>query len=124
MGLSRHLDPRLGLSHRDSIYLMARSKSEEPYTKANIPKALREQVWITHAGKCFERKCLVPWCKNMITVFDFHTGHDIPESQGGSTEIKNLRPICARCNLSMGSQYSIREWAILSQPVTQCCFFF
>jgi len=98
-----------------------RAKSQD---KANIPKALREQVWLTHAGKCFERKCLVPWCKNRMTVFDFHVGHDIPESQGGSTEIKNLRPICARCNLSMGSQYTIREWSILSKPVTACCFGF
>ena len=98
-----------------------RSRSQD---KANIPKALREQVWITHAGKCFECKCLVPWCKNTMSVFDFHVGHDIPESRGGSTEIKNLRPICARCNLSMGSQYSIREWSVLSKPVTACCFGF
>jgi len=84
--------------------------------KASIPKALREQVWIRYAGRQFERKCLVPWCANIMTVFDFHVGHNIPESAGGATEIRNLRPICARCNLSMGSQYSISEWAALSKP--------
>ena len=84
--------------------------------KATIPKALREQVWITYAGRRFHRKCLVPWCANMMTVFDFHVGHDIPESQGGSLEIGNLRPICARCNLSMGSTYTVQEWGRLSKP--------
>jgi hypothetical protein len=87
------------------------------HVKATIPKALREQVWITYAGRCFERACLIPWCANTMTVFDFHVGHDKPESEGGATEIRNLRPICARCNLSMGAQYSIQEWSRLSAPV-------
>ena len=86
------------------------------YTKMNIPKALREQVWITYAGRRFDRKCLVPWCVNRMTVFDFHVGHNIPESQGGATDISNLVPVCARCNLSMGSQYTVTEWGELSRP--------
>ncbi len=83
--------------------------------KAKIPRALREQVWLTNAGKVFEIKCPVVWCQNKITVFDFHVGHNIPESHGGSTNIKNLKPICSRCNLSMGSQYSIDEWSKMSR---------
>ena len=98
------------------ISITVKSPSIE-YQKTSIPKALREQVWIQYAGNCFERRCLVPWCKNKMTVFDFHVGHDKPESQGGATEITNLRPICSRCNLSMGSQYSIQEWSLLSKPV-------
>jgi 5-methylcytosine-specific restriction endonuclease McrA len=78
--------------------------------KATIPKALREQVWIQNVGQKFENKCLVEWCQNKMNVFDFHVGHNIPESKGGATNITNLKPICARCNLSMGSQYSIEEW--------------
>ena len=56
-----------------------------------------------------------------MTAFDFHVGHDVPESHGGATEIANLRPICARCNLSMGSQYTIREWSALSSPPWWVC---
>jgi 5-methylcytosine-specific restriction endonuclease McrA len=92
--------------------------------KATVPKALREQVWLTHVGRRYESKCVVRWCKNIMTVFDFHVGHDIPESQGGATEISNLRPICARCNLSMGSQYTVQQWARLSRPLVPwwvCC---
>lgn len=78
--------------------------------KERIPKALREQVWIQYAGKRFERKCWIPWCSNKMNVFDFHVGHNLPESKGGTLEIGNLRPICARCNLSMSDKYSISEW--------------
>lgn len=85
--------------------------------KAAIPKALREQVWIQNIGNQFEHKCLVDWCQNTMNVFDFHVGHNIPESHGGTTNIKNLKPICARCNLSMGSQYSIEEWSKMSERV-------
>jgi hypothetical protein len=84
--------------------------------KQTIPRALREQVWITYAGRCFQRKCLIPWCQNTMTVFDFHVGHDTPESAGGATNIQNLRPICARCNLSMGADYTIQQWCAISAP--------
>lgn len=93
--------------------------STQQKKKANIPKALREQVWIQNIGNQFEHKCLVEWCQNTMNVFDFHVGHNIPESQGGATNIKNLKPICARCNLSMGSQYSIEEWSKMGQNMPQ-----
>lgn len=120
---------------------MSRKKKTEILTtvpkKANIPRALREQVWIQNAGKTFEHKCLIEWCQNVMNVFDFHVGHNIPESKGGATNINNLKPICARCNLSMGSQYTITEWTKIGntksnkivpviEPITQkpwwiCC---
>ena len=78
--------------------------------KQKIPKALREQVWIVHAGRVFERKCLTDWCNNTMTVFDFQCGHNVPESKKGKTDISNLVPICSRCNLSMGSQFTFTEW--------------
>ena len=80
------------------------------YRKANIPKALREQVWLETFGKVYEHSCHIEWCSNIINVFDFHVGHDIPESKGGTLTIDNLKPICARCNLSMGDNYTISEW--------------
>lgn len=81
-----------------------------PYRKKKIPKALREAVWTTRAGRVFERKCFTSWCPNTITVFDFQTGHNIPESKGGPTTIDNLIPLCGRCNSSMGDQYTFTEW--------------
>lgn len=78
--------------------------------KDKIPRALREQVWITHVGRKFETKCLTTWCQNTITVFDFQCGHNVPESKGGSTDISNLYPICSRCNLSMSDTFTFDEW--------------
>lgn len=78
--------------------------------KGKIPKALREQVWLRYMGRQFEGKCLVKWCTNRITVFDWEAGHNIPESKGGKTSIENLRCICSRCNKSMGDSYTIDEW--------------
>jgi hypothetical protein len=85
----------------------------KPYKKKKISAALREQVWIQHSGRVFERKCMVTWCKNTITVFDFQCGHDIPESKGGPTDITNLYPICGKCNLSMSNTYTFQEWCKL-----------
>lgn len=84
--------------------------TEPPYRKSKIPVALREQVWIRQMGHRFAGKCRVKWCRNRISVFDFQSGHNVPESKGGKTDIDNLIPICARCNVSMGNQYTIDEW--------------
>ena len=61
--------------------------------KERIPKALREQVWIRRCGATFEHKCCTPWCKNIMTVFDFHVAHNYPESRGGPTILNNLVPL-------------------------------
>ena len=65
------------------------------------------------------------WCDNIINVFDFHVGHDKPESKGGKLRVDNLRPICARCNLSMSNNYTITEWVKLNdKEETTCCPWF
>ena len=90
--------------------------------KATIPKALREQVWVQQIGQRFDSKCKVTWCTNRINVFDFQCGHNIPESKGGKTTVDNLVPICGRCNMSMGSQYTIDEWnKKLASPTSKWC---
>lgn len=78
--------------------------------KKTIPKKIREQLWLNYNGEIFKSKCLINWCSNTIDVFNFHVGHDIPESQGGSLDLENLVPICDRCNLSMSDNYTIKEW--------------
>jgi 5-methylcytosine-specific restriction endonuclease McrA len=85
--------------------------SVKPYKKENIPRAVREQLWIRDMGLKFKGKCKTTWCRNTVTVFDFHAGHDIPECNGGITTIDNLVVICSRCNLSMSSNYTFNEWS-------------
>ena len=79
-------------------------------SKKNIPRRIREKVWTDNFGKQFERSCYVHWCKNKINVFNFHTGHNEPESKGGNLDLSNLRPLCSRCNQSMSNGYTIDEW--------------
>ena len=93
------------LSLNNNLFL-----NNELYHKKKIPKKVKEEVWITNFGKVYETKCYINWCSNKINVFNFHVGHNIPESKGGTLNINNLKPICDRCNLSMGSQLTITEW--------------
>lgn len=81
--------------------------------KTTIPKKLREEVWNHYNKDLYCAKCHVPWCSRNIDVFNFHVGHDVPECQGGSTDIINLKPICANCNLSMGYKFTITDWSKL-----------
>lgn len=73
--------------------------------KKKIAAALREQVWLTSMGEQFKAKCTVTWCSNQVTVFNFQCGHLLAESKGGPTTLENLRPICGRCNQSMGTMH-------------------
>ena len=86
-----------------------------PYKKQKIPKALREALWIHYNPIFFSAKCQTTWCPNTITPFDFHAGHNIPESKGGETSLDNLVTLCARCNLSMGNKYTFDEWCNITR---------
>jgi hypothetical protein len=92
-----------------NTFRMAQPK-KQGMAKAKIPAALREEVWRHWMGEAFKAKCCVTWCTNQITAFDFAVGHNVPESKGGSLTLSNLRPICSRCNSSMGANYTIDEW--------------
>ena len=73
-------------------------------TKKNIPKHIKTLVWNKYMGannsnsKCFSCREAVIDCRN------FHCGHVTSEAKGGDLTINNLRPICANCNLSMGTK--------------------
>lgn len=99
-----------------------KNKKKKKYRKQTIPKAIREQTWLQTFGKCYEHKCYINWCENEVSVFDFHVGHDKPESKGGKLDVSNLKPICARCNLSMSNNYTIEQWNKLNGKKKTCCF--
>lgn len=71
--------------------------------RKTIPAAVRTAVWnkwigvVNGVGKCFI-------CGTLMTQSTFHCGHIIAHAKGGTTEINNLKPICQRCNCSMGMQ--------------------
>jgi 5-methylcytosine-specific restriction endonuclease McrA len=81
-------------------------KEVEPikkYTKKSIPKSLKKLCWDKWIGpQKGISQCLC--CKHQnIRQIEFHCGHVVAEKSGGQTVVDNLRPICAQCNLSMGT---------------------
>jgi 5-methylcytosine-specific restriction endonuclease McrA len=101
----------------DSIKSIKNKIIKNKKKKQKIPKAIREQCWIQNFGEVYQHKCYIDWCENLINVFNFQVGHDIPESKGGSLNIDNLKPICSRCNLSMGNKYTIKNWNLLKKKL-------
>ena len=92
-----------------------------------IPAAIREQAWLLAFGdKYFKQKCEVKWCENILTPFNFEVGHNIPRSKGGSDDLDNLKPICSKCNKSMGDMYTIDEFSELTKRTSKLwsCYIF
>lgn len=70
-------------------------------SKHKIGKIFRTKVWDLYEGA--ENKignCLC--CNDKLTYENFHCGHIMSHKNGGEISLKNLRPICQHCNLSMG----------------------
>ena len=99
------------IQHTNKKYIT--SQLSNPHKKEQIPKRIREMVWNTYNSEKYSSKCYVSWCNNIINVFNYQVGHDIPESKGGTLDLSNLKPICGNCNLSMGNKYTITEWCKL-----------
>lgn len=85
---------------------------EEPIAtrRKAIPKHVKSLVWNRYVGENrAESQCLC--CRSTrIAVTNFHCGHVVAEAKGGDLTVPNLRPICAPCNLSMGTM-SMSEFA-------------
>ena len=69
--------------------------------EAKISKKLKHEVWI-HWFKEAE-SALCP-CGTSITEEENHCGHIVARAKGGKTAVENLRPVCAPCNLKMGTR--------------------
>jgi hypothetical protein len=71
--------------------------------RKKIPKHIKTHVWNEYVGPDFTNARCLCCKKEKIDFRNFHCGHVIAESKGGDLTIKNLRPICAGCNLGMGT---------------------
>jgi hypothetical protein len=81
----------------------------------NFPKAFRIrrfcayddkrlEIWMNYNGLRAQAICLCCESTNMhVMSCDWHVGHVQARVKGGNCDVKNLVPICAGCNLAMGS---------------------
>lgn len=69
--------------------------------RKTIPKKVKEDLWIRYFGKKFKGNCFV--CNDIIETHKFEAGHIKSAAKGGSDNISNLKPICMKCNRSMGT---------------------
>jgi hypothetical protein len=72
--------------------------------KKSISASLRQKVWNQYIGLSVGETLCKCCNTNIISQLRFHCGHVIAEACGGETTLENLRPICEKCNLSMGTQ--------------------
>jgi 5-methylcytosine-specific restriction endonuclease McrA len=83
------------------------NQKQKEKKKKYISATLKRLVWNKWIGEDIGKaKCL---CCNVtaITQLSFHAGHIIAESNGGETNVSNLKPICQNCNSSMGTKNMI-----------------
>jgi hypothetical protein len=78
--------------------------------RKQIPKHVKTLVWNKYIGEEVASATCTCCRSTQISVRHFHCGHVIAESVGGNTNVNNLRPICAACNSSMGTQ-SMNEFS-------------
>jgi hypothetical protein len=64
----------------------------------------RRLVWWTYVGRDKGETLCICCRKVKINSFEYHRGHVIARSRGGSNNVENLRPICGGCNTDMRTQ--------------------
>ena len=74
-----------------------------PAKRGNISKALRSAVFGRYQLSFDQAYCYVG-CGGKLDPFNFECGHVSSCKEGGETTLDNLRPICERCNRSMGAK--------------------
>jgi hypothetical protein len=76
-----------------------------------IPTALRHRVWNEYIGLNNPIAKCRAGCGADINWQNYVCGHIQARSKGGETKLGNLRPICAKCNNSMGAR-NMRDFMV------------
>ena len=75
------------------------SEPDTLYRKENIPKTVRNALFINYFKNSREGKCQMCF-RETISLGNFQAGHIISEANGGKVTLDNLKPVCQLCNTS------------------------
>ncbi len=98
---SKQLDKPLMLGLFHDFEWMSNPRADFIYKRPKITPSKQREVWRKDHGVLWTSTC--PICREQLEQKDFHCGHIISHYNGGPTTIGNLRAICKRCNLAMGT---------------------
>ena len=93
------------------LYIPTKIKQRFPVKESRSSKTSRKTItaatkavlWSKTYGNTFKATCKS--CNvHTISCLNFHTAHIVPLAKGGTNHHANLIPICATCNLSMGTE--------------------
>ena len=79
-----------------------RQPAAEAGVRTNIPKKIRDNVWIKAFGDRENGTCAC--CKDTIDITRWECAHIIAHKCGGKDVESNLLPTCRSCNRSMGTE--------------------
>ena len=96
------------LKDTNDTKIITQEKTIIIHQKTKIPKkqiveALKTSVWNKYIGADKGNAPCYVCQTTTISQREFDTGHVLAEINGGQTNLSNLRPICRKCNLSMGA---------------------
>lgn len=81
-----------------------------------IPKLTRLKVWKNEFKAKKIGRCTISNCTEKITETNFNCGHIISVRNGGSSDIDNLKPLCASCNGKMGRLNWVTYESLIQPP--------
>jgi hypothetical protein len=76
--------------------------AEKIPARKNIPIAIREAIWDKAKKEDGSVSCYC--CTKELSQKNWHAGHIVAHACGGLDNEENLRPVCMRCNDSMGTE--------------------
>jgi len=83
--------------HGDLIMSWWRKEKRKSFSQRDRSRVWEDQFGMVNKGIC-------PICrKSVIHRYDFQMGHVRSLKQGGTNDLSNIIPICAKCNLEAGA---------------------
>jgi len=69
--------------------------------RKKIPKKVRHDVWDKRFSEKTNGICYC--CEENVSIHEFHCGHILSVSDGGTNTLENLEVVCIKCNLDMST---------------------